>query len=67
MLNSPCKKQGEFFMKDEKEKEKEQKKQEKVSFIKGFAVTYILLDMIGGIFKAFGSKPKKIKNKKGKR
>ena len=50
MINSHYKTQGEFFM------NKDYQKREIVSFIKGFAIGYFLVEIICWFFKALAGK-----------
>lgn len=50
MINSLCETQGEFFM------SKDYQKHEIESFVKGFAITYFLIELISWFFKALAGK-----------
>ena len=50
MINSLCETQGEFFM------NKDYQKYEIVSFIKGFAIGYFVIEIICWFFKALAGK-----------
>lgn len=50
MINSLCKTQGEFIM------NKDYKKHEIVSFVKGFAIGYFLVDIACWFFKVLAGK-----------